>query len=230
MTTAKEKINIKKLQKLEKLISENTDAYPIREFIENKKSHKNLVDIIVKTILSQNTNDRLRDLAFSRLKSEFPNLLKILNAEDQKVIELIRICGLPQIKLERIKNALRRILEEFRNPDELCKMGKEKAFLFLTSIRGIGPKSAEVILFFGCGFDAFPVDTHVSRIIRRIGIVSGSREKIFKLCSPHIKNKILVHVFLIHHGKKICTARNPKCSLCIFKNMCNFRAESKLCG
>mgnify|MGYP001772950773 CR=1 FL=1 len=212
---------IKKIQKIERIILAKKDMYPVEEFLSKKKSG-DILDVVVKTILSQNTSDNLRDIAFENLKRRFKDMREILHADEAEVVELIRVCGLPRVKLKRIKSAIEKITQRFENPEELCKLAKDSAFSFLTSIDGIGPKSAEVILAFGCGFDTFPVDTHVSRIIRRLGIADGSREKIYHLVSPHFKNKILSHVFLIHHGRKICKASNPLCSLCVFKRYCDY--------
>ncbi len=193
-----------------------------RELSQIKVNDEIVVDIIVKTILSQNTSDKLRDIAFERLKGKYRNLMDLVYGDEKEIKRLISVCGLPNVKTKRIKNALIKIKEELRKPSDLCKMGKDKAFRFLTSINGIGPKSAEVILAFACGYDTFPVDTHVSRIIRRLGISLGTREKIHKIVSPHIENKILTHIFLIHHGRSVCRAKNPKCSICIFKNICDY--------
>lgn len=217
---------IRKIQKIERIILSKKDMYPVQEFLSSKKSG-DILDVVVKTILSQNTSDNLRDIAFENLKKRFKDMREILYADENEVVELIRVCGLPRVKLKRIKSAIERIIEKFENPEELCKLTKDSAFSFLISIEGIGPKSAEVILAFGCGFDTFPVDTHVSRIIRRLGIADGSREKIYRIVSPHFKNKILSHVFLIYHGRKVCRARNPLCDLCVFKRYCDYFMKSK---
>jgi endonuclease-3 len=213
----------KKIEALEKIILKHKDFYGIYEFAQRKRG--NILDVVVKTILSQNTSDKLRDIAFDNLKRKYKNMFELLEVESSEIEGLIRICGLPAIKTKRIKNALQKIKERFQNPSDLCKLGKEKAFEFLTSIDGIGPKSAEVILAFGCGFDTFPVDTHISRIMTRLGIATGSREKIYRLVSPHFKNKILSHIFLINHGRNICKALKPRCDICFFKKICDFYKE-----
>jgi len=214
----------KKIESLEKIILEHKDFYGIDEFAQRKKG--DILDVVVKTILSQNTSDKLRDIAFENLKRKYKNMFELLEVEDSEIENLIRICGLPAVKTKRIKNALRKIKESFQNPSELCELGKEKAFEFLSSIDGIGPKSAEVILAFGCGFDTFPVDTHISRIMTRLGIARGSREKIYRLVSPHFKSKIISHVFLINHGRNVCKALKPRCNICFFKKMCEFYKEN----
>lgn len=211
---------IQKIYEMEKIIQSNRHTYPIDQIISEARKEKAL-DIIVKTILSQNTSDKLRDIAFSNLKKEFQDLRHILKEKPSKIQKLIKICGLPRVKTKRLKTSLKAILKMFPDPEEMRKEPEEKLFYFLSSIHGIGPKSASVIMAF-LGFDAFPVDTHVSRIIKRLGIADGSRERIFKLVSPHIKDKIVSHLFLINHGRNICKARKPKCEICIFRKICNF--------
>lgn len=220
----------RRVRELENIILKKKDAYPVEDFIRRKKDGKdkpNIVDIIVKTILSQNTSDDLRDRAFFNLKRRYGDLMKLLDAPSEEVEGLIRVCGLPRVKLKRIKNALFTIKNRFENPDDICKLGRDEAFFFLRSIKGIGPKSAEVILAFGCGFDTFPVDTHIARIIRRIGIADGTREKIYQLVSPHFREKIFSHVFLIHHGRAVCKARNPDCKNCFFLKICDYGKSQK---
>ena len=220
----------KRVRELEDIILRRKNAYPVEDFIRKKKdgrSKPNIVDIVVKTILSQNTSDDLRDRAFLNLKMKYGDLMKVLDAPSEQVEELIRVCGLPRVKLRRIKNALSTIKRSFKNPNDICKLGKNEAFSFLSSIKGIGPKSAEVILAFGCGFDTFPVDTHIARIIRRIGIADGTREKIYQLVSPYFREKIFSHVFLIHHGRAVCKARNPDCENCFFLKICDYGKSQK---
>lgn len=215
------RIDLEKIKELERIISENITKYPIEKTIEEGRKEK-VLDIVVKTILSQNTSDKLRDIAFSNLKRSFKDMRDILKSDSKKIEKLIRVCGLPRIKAKRIKTALKEIIGRFQDPEKMKQEDEETLFSFLCSINGIGPKSASVIMAF-LGFDTFPVDTHISRIIRRLKIAEGSREKIFQMVSPHIKNKIFAHIFLINHGRNICKARNPKCEECYFQKICEYR-------
>lgn len=219
--SARVKADLEKIKELERIISENKTKYPIEKIIEDGRKEK-VIDIVVKTILSQNTSDKLRDIAFSNIKRNFKDMKDIIKADSKKIEKLIRVCGLPKIKTKRMKTALKEILRRFEDPEKMKEEEEEKLFSFLCSIKGIGPKSASVIMAFA-GFDTFPVDTHISRIIRRIGIANGSREKIFQMVSPHIKNKIVAHIFLINHGRNICKAKNPKCEECLFQKICEYR-------
>ena len=200
----------------------------LQKKLERKREREHITDVditdvIVKTVLSQNTNDNLRDIAFSNLKNKFSDLKGILEAKNEEIEKLIRICGLPKVKTRRLKEILSKITT-LPYPSYLCEMDEEEAFSLLTSVDGIGAKSAAVILAFGCGRDMFPVDTHVARIMRRTGVVPKmwSREKIYFAVKKYLnKNKTNFHIALIQHGKDICRAKKPKCHICSILKFCN---------
>lgn len=215
-----------KITDLEKIIEENRELYPLDDVIERARSQSAL-EIVVRAILSQNTSDRLSDAAFQKLKGEVEDLRRVPEIPSARLQKLIKVCGLPRIKTKRMKEAIRRITERFPDPEAMRNEDEQTLFEFLTSIKGIGPKSASVIMAF-LGFDAFPVDTHVARIIRRIGIAKGTRERIFKEVSPKIKNKLVTHLFLISHGRNVCRARRPLCFRCVFHKICDSRERENL--
>lgn len=217
-------VDIKKISLMEEVILKNKHIYPLEDMIRKARKQK-VLDIVVRTILSQNTSDKLSDMAFSNLKREISDFSDIPNVPSEKIQKLIKVCGLPKVKTKRLKNAVKKLASKFKDPERIREESEEVIFDFLNSIEGIGPKSASVILAF-LGFDTFPVDTHVSRIIRRLGITDGSPDQIFYKVSHHIGNKFISHVFLINHGRQICKARNPRCDICVFSEICEHYKRS----
>lgn len=187
-----------------------------------KPDNKSGVDYLIETILSQNTNDENRDKAFENLKDEYgEDYSRIEEADTEEIIDQIRIAGLGPTKAGRIQEALTRVRE--RNGDSysmnfLSEMSTEEAMEWLQSIKGIGPKSAAVILCFGFGMDVFPVDTHVHRLSGRLGLVpeNTTREKTFSVMDQKVPDEIKysLHRLLIRHGREECTAREDDCWLC----------------
>lgn len=191
------------------------------------------VDTLIATILSQATNDSLSSRAFSRLKSEFPEWESLL-CEDCEVVEDILSCaGLHRQKTKNIVGALNEIREDFGEItlDPLRSWPKERCFEYLTSLPGVGPKTAACVLLFGLGKPAIPVDTHVLRVIKRLGIAEASAsassvQQVLEKSVPE-EAKMSLHLMLIEHGRKVCTARKPKCGLCPLQDMCNFFGSSE---
>ena len=183
---------------------------------------------LVSTILSQNTNDVNRDRAFEQLRERFPTWEAVRDAPLEELREAIRPAGLAPTKGPRIQEALRRITEErgeiklgFLNEMEL-----EEARAWLLSISGVGPKTAAIVLLFALGRPAFPVDTHVHRVTRRLGLIppQTSREKAHELLEALVPPETYYpfHLNLIEHGRAVCHARNPECARCILQDQCTY--------
>lgn len=179
------------------------------------------IDYLIETILSQNTNDINRDKAFRNLKERYgDDYAAIENADREELIETIRIAGLGPTKAERIQEALRIVREDQGeySIDFLGDMSVEDAKSWLTDIPGIGPKTASVILCFHFGMPTFPVDTHVHRLSKRLGLVpeSASRTKTHDIMEEKVPDEIKYpfHILLITHGRKGCTAHDESCELC----------------
>lgn len=179
------------------------------------------IDYLIETILSQNTNDVNRDKAFRNLKEKYGDDYEAIeNAEREKLIETIRIAGLGPTKAERIQEALK-IVREYQGDysiEFLEDMDVDEAKKWLTDIPGIGPKTASVILCFHFGMPTFPVDTHVHRLSKRLGLVpeSASRTKTHNIMEEKVPDEIKYpfHRILITHGRNGCTARDESCELC----------------
>lgn len=186
------------------------------------------VDLLVMTILSQNTSDINSGRAFDRLKSRFGSYTEILNASEEEIADAIRPGGLADMKAARIRGALERLRRDFGSLDlsPLEKMSAEDARGYLTSIPGIGPKTASVIMLFGFGMPAMPVDTHVYRVSRRIGLVPENAsieeaQRILEEITPREKY-LSLHINLIRHGRLVCRARNPLCERCELRGLCRY--------
>jgi len=139
------------------------------------------VDELVCTILSQNTNDVNRDVAFDRLRARFPDWVAARDASAAQVEEAIRPAGLARQKAPAIQRALQAITRECGeiSLDFLEELPLAEARAWLTSIKGVGPKTAAIVLLFAFDRPAFPVDTHVHRVSRRLGLIGPkvSRER-----------------------------------------------------
>lgn len=188
------------------------------------------VETLVSAILSQNTNDKLRDRAWRRLRERFPTWEEVRDAPVQDIAESIKVSGLSKQKSSRIRSSLQRITEGQGEIDMgfLREMGVADAKKWLTDIKGIGPKTASIILLFALDMPAFPVDTHVHRVSRRIGLIGekSSREKAHTELEELLPEEIYYqfHINLIRHGREVCEARNPKCEICMVSDLCDYYA------
>lgn len=194
---------------------------------------------LVNTILSQNTNDVNRDVAFERLRERFPTWEAVRDAPEEEIIEAIRPAGLGPTKGPRIQGALRTITEERREGeveteteielDFLREMELEEARGWLLDIPGVGPKTAAIVLLFALGKPAFPVDTHVHRVSERLGLIpeGTSRAKAHDVLEEITPEEIYYafHLNLIAHGRAICHARNPECERCFLRGECAYNAK-----
>jgi endonuclease III len=186
------------------------------------------VDELVSTILSQNTSDTNRDMAFDVLKRRYPSWEAVRDAPVEDVIDAIRSAGLANQKGPRIQAALRYLSETQGaiSLDFLSNMKIEEAKAWLTAINGIGPKTAAIILLFAFNRPAFPVDTHIHRVTGRLGLIDPdtSAEQ------AHIELEAIIppeeyfpaHLNLIRHGREVCQARHPHCEQCPLTTYCDY--------
>ena len=183
---------------------------------------------LVNTILSQNTTDRNRDIAFQQLRARFPSWEAVRDAPLADVVEAIRPAGLAPTKAPHIQAALRQITEEqgALMLDFLNDLPLEEARQWLLSLDGIGPKTAAIVLLFSLGRPAFPVDTHIHRVTRRWGLIPAtmSREKAHTLLEALVPPELYwtFHLNVITHGRQICHARKPQCEICTLQHICDF--------
>jgi len=184
------------------------------------------VDSLVLTILSQNTNDVNRDRAFVRLRERFPGWAAVRDAPLNELVEAIRPAGLAPTKAPRIQAALLRCTGQAGelSLDFLRAMPLHEARQWLIGMRGVGPKTAAIVLLFALGRPAFPVDTHIHRVTRRLGLIpeQTSREKAHDLLEAMLPSETFYsfHINLIEHGRDTCHARRPKCANCLLQDTC----------
>ncbi|RME91224.1 MAG: endonuclease III [Anaerolineae bacterium] len=186
------------------------------------------LDELVSTILSQNTNDANRDRAFHALRARFPTWEAVRDAPTEAVIAAIRPAGLANQKGPRIQNVLRQITEERGALDLnfLADLPPEEARAWLKRFKGVGPKTAAIVLLFSLGKSAFPVDTHIYRVTGRIGLrpekmsVEKAHEHLERLFPP--ETYYAAHLNLIRLGREVCRARRPRCEACPIRSLCDY--------
>ena len=187
---------------------------------------------VVSTILSQNTNDGNRDLAFNRLRAALPTWEAVRDAPVEIIEDAIRPAGLAPQKAPRIKQALQFITEQRGRLelDFLKELPVEEARSWLIQINGIGPKTAAIVLLFALGRPAFPVDTHIYRVTRRLGLVDQklSVEKAHQVLEQLLDPALYYpfHLNVIRLGREICRARNPRCAICVVQAWCDYFAAT----
>jgi endonuclease III len=186
------------------------------------------LDELILTILSQSTSDINSRRAFESLKRRFPGWEQTRKARTSEIAKAIRSGGLANVKSVVIKNVLNEI--KLRRGDLelgfLKTAPMKDAVDFLTTLKGVGPKTAACVLLFSCDRKVFPMDTHIFRISRRLGFlperISDERahERMERLI-PARKHYSL-HINFIRHGRAMCKPKNPKCDQCPLFEHCDF--------
>ena len=184
------------------------------------------LDELILTVLSQHTSDLNAGRSFVSLRQRFPSWDRVVRARTASVADAIRSGGLADSKAPRIQAILREIRGREGSFDlsRLRDLDDAEAAAYLTSLPGIGPKTAAVVLAFSLGRDAIPVDTHVHRVTKRLGLVpaTGSAERAGRLLHELVPDglRTSLHVGLIRLGREICKAGIPRCRRCPLKDLC----------
>lgn len=184
------------------------------------------LDELVRTILSQNTSDTNSDRAFAALLDRFDDWDAVADASVAEVEEAIRSGGLAQQKAPRIRSALRDVRQHRGeiDLDFLAELPDGEALAFLESMDGVGPKTAACVLAFSLERPVIPVDTHVHRVSRRLGLIgrktsaAKAHAELEAVVAP--EDRIPLHVALIRHGRTTCKARSPRCDDCVLGDVC----------
>lgn len=180
---------------------------------------------LVWTILSQHTSDANAERAFHALRAAFPTWGSVLAAREAAVADAIRSGGLANVKAARIRAVLCELLERRGDLDLgfLADLPDDEVMAFLTTLPGVGPKTAAIVLAFALGRQAIPVDTHVHRVATRLGLVPKTdavrAQRLLEASVPH-RSKTAFHMGLIAHGRQTCSAQRPKCSGCVLLDLC----------
>ena len=188
--------------------------------------HGEPLDGLVLTVLSQNTNDRNRDRAFERLKARFPTWESVVGAGAEALEDAVRPAGLAPTKARRILEILEIVRGDFGaySIAALAERGRDEARRYLTALPGVGEKTAACVLMFDMGLPAFPVDTHVSRVCRRVGFVpeKASPDAVCAVMEREVPPSRYLggHVNIIEHGRAVCAARKPLCGACPLTALC----------
>jgi len=181
---------------------------------------------LVLTVLSQNTSDANSERAFSSLLATFPDWDSLLAADPLAIARAIWVGGLARIKAPRLKELLARVRERAGGWDLsfLGEMPLGEAKAWLRALPGVGPKTAACVLLFALGRPALPVDTHVYRVARRLGLlpegvsIEEAHEVLEEMLQP--EEVYPFHIYLIKHGRRLCRARRPFCSTCPLRGDC----------
>jgi len=188
----------------------------------SNRPHGEPVEELVRTVLSQNTNDRNRDVAYARLRERFPSWEAVRDAPSAEVIEAIRPGGLAQQKGPRIQQILREIGDPI-DLQWLAEAPRTEAIDYLTALPGVGRKTAACVQIFSFGLPEIPVDTHVYRVGGRLGLFppNASPEQAHDemLAITDADDAYELHMNLIRHGREICRPV-PRCEQCALRRMC----------
>jgi len=189
-------------------------------------STRDAFETLIVTVISQNTNDRNTAKAFENLSKQFKITPEALaNAETCQIEECLKVAGLYRNKAKTIKQLSKIILEKFNgNLNTILSLPLSKAREELLKLPGVGPKTADVLLLFCSEKSTIPVDTHVNRVAKRLGLAPPDggyelvRDSLESLYKP--KDYLAVHILLILLGRRYCKARNPFCKECPVNTLC----------
>jgi len=190
------------------------------------------LEVLVRTVLSQNTNDLNSGRAYRNLRERFQTWDEVAEAPAEKVAEAIRVGGLSELKAGRIQGILRWARERFggfRLP--VCEMDVDQAMALLCGLKGVGVKTASVVLLFACGRDVFPVDTHIHRVGTRLGLLPPrtSLEEAHRVLGEIVPEgkAYPLHLNLIRFGREVCHARRPECGRCPLWDECVWEGKGE---
>lgn len=189
------------------------------------------LESLIGTILSQHTTDANSERAFRNLRRAFPRWEEVVSAPPAAVARAIRPGGLARVKSATIQKVLRMIRQQEGrlSLNRLREMGTAEALEYLLSLPGVGAKTARCVLLFALGRPVFPVDTHVFRVAQRLGWISprttpGRATPLLETMVPP-RWRLPMHLFLVWHGRRVCQARRPHCSLCPLVRHCRTGRE-----
>jgi len=201
--------------------------------VPRRSVRRNPLDVLIETILSQNTNDRNRDQAYQTLKKRFPRWDDVLCSKEREVVQAIRTGGLAKQKTKRIREILRWIKRGYGELTLSALEGTDSETIkeVLGGLKGIGPKTIHCLLLFGLGREAFPVDTHVLRTGKRLGVIPKrmNAEKAHVWMGPLVPEgkSLSLHVNLIRLGRSLCLANRPRCADCFLVKECLFPGDPR---
>lgn len=189
------------------------------------------LDMLIATVLSQNTNDKNSYRAYTLMREAYPTWKHVVDTSWKKLAGTIRAGGMANQKSKRIQEILNDIHARYGKYDlsALKRKSNEAVMKDLTALNGVGPKTASCVLLFSLGRDIFPVDTHVHRICNRLGLVMNANtpEKTFesmRLLVP-VGRGYSFHTNLIRFGRRVCRSANPACDICPLFDECAYEKK-----
>jgi len=190
--------------------------------------HGDALAELVLTVLSQSTNDRNRDVAYLRLRERFPSWEAVRDAPLEAIEEAIRPGGISKVKSARIQAILRAIGDPL-DVGWMRSAPVAQSQRYLCELPGVGRKTAACVLLFSFGLRDVPVDTHVSRVGTRLGLLRPKapfeelHDSMLALTPPGAELEF--HVNLLRHGRRTCHAQRPACAQCALRRMCPSRQD-----
>ncbi len=199
---------------------------------QNPTRNYDAMEELISCILSQNSNDKITFPTFDQLRIQYPTWEKLVQAGYQNILEQVKAVGLAPTKTKNILQSLKMIYEKTGDYSLhfLSEYEPLKARQWLEQLPGVGPKTATIVLTFGLGMDLIPVDTHIHRISKRLGIIpekmdaNTAHDYLLQIIPKPLRNSY--HQQLIIHGRNLCTARNPKCNQCPISKSCLFEKNN----
>jgi endonuclease III len=187
----------------------------------------NPLDSLIRTILSQNAAAGNCERAYAGLRQRFKTWEEVWQASLRDLIAAIRPGGLANVKAVRIKAFLEEVWKEQGHFDLsfLRDLSDEEVRAFLGRFKGISGKTRSCVLLFGLGRAAFPVDAHVFRVCRRLGLLNGQAtpEKAQVFLEPLVRSRdcLALNLHLVEHSRQVCTAHHPACGRCVLVSLCD---------
>ena len=209
------------LDELERLYG--NEAHPASDFC-----YEEPLDDLILTILSQNTNDKLRDKAFANMKARYSSWEEVAHADIEELKDVLRIAGMSGTKPPRIQQILAAVKDKFGvySIKELRGWTQPDVRAYLTSLPGVGPKTSAIVECFDLDLPGFPVDTHITRLSKRFGWAAEKLppDKIQEILEAELPKERFRggHLNFLEHGRGICNARKPRCGECTMIRWCPF--------
>ena len=203
------------------------DRLLVKQYGEPKPWREDPLNSLIATILSQNTNDKNSRAAYDAMRLAFPTWKDVMIADPAELEAALHPGGLAKTKRRRIQEILRAIARRGPlNLRYLAKISPEAAERELLKFHGVGRKTARCVLLFALHKDVFPIDTHIERVLKRLGLLPPkmTAEKAHTYIAPSIPagRSLALHLNLIFHGRTVCHARSPECAACILRRSCPY--------
>ncbi|AAM01410.1 Predicted EndoIII-related endonuclease [Methanopyrus kandleri AV19] len=210
---------------------------PVMEIVKHYEDHPIMKKLkvrrdpfraLIQAIISQRTRDDVTDRVAERFLRKFKTPKDVAEVNLKDLVETLRDAGLYRQKAKMIKECCERILADGLDLEEIVQKPTEEARRELMRLPGVGPKTADVVLLFAGGHDVCPVDTHVARVSRRLGLTDSKeyfevQEAVHEMVPEGERGK--AHLALIQFGREICRPRKPQCELCFVRRFCPYGGE-----